>query len=295
MCVTPQKKKFFDLEILFSIKKFCLGFLRRNTVEILNEKLHFLCNLCDKTNSKSKYRMKQKFSIVWSCCPNKFFMEIPASGFPSVILCSNLMMMHEKRGYNTLTQGITTVKIFIEYKKVLLLLNLPQNTRGAVPNVVITETIKKKQVKHNWTCANLLYLSAHKKLISSHTSFIRYCTFKNLTIWQFDWRKVLASTHPSITFNNFDEGRHSQFQMAHLFCMTELNKLAKFLRCELSEKYILSFSWRRSLSYRNQSTDSQSKSMDWFLYDRDLPHESVKVLEQLSYDVVSCAAVSVDT
>ena len=56
-------------------------------------------------------------------------------------------MMHEKRGYNTLTQGITTVKIFIEYKKVLLLLNLPQNTRGAVPNVVITETIKKKTSK----------------------------------------------------------------------------------------------------------------------------------------------------
>ena len=122
----PTKKEVFDLEILFSIKKFCLGFLRRNTEEILNEKLHFLCNLCDKTNSKSKYRMKQKFSIVWSCCPNKFFMEIPASGFRSVILCSNLKMMHAKRGYHALTQRITIVKIFMEYKKVLLLLNLPQ-------------------------------------------------------------------------------------------------------------------------------------------------------------------------
>ena len=35
----------------------------------------------------------------------------------------------------------------------------------------------------------------------------------------------------------------------------------------------ITFSWRRSLSYRNQSIDLQSKSMDWFLYDKDLRHE----------------------
>ena len=55
-----------------------------------------------------------KNSIVWSCCPNKFLMMITASGFRSVKLCSNLMMMHAKRGYNTLTQGITAVKTSIE-------------------------------------------------------------------------------------------------------------------------------------------------------------------------------------
>ena len=31
-----------------------------------------------------------------------------------------------------------------------------------------------------------------------------------------------------------------------------------------------------SLSYRNQSIDLQSESMDWFLHDRDLRHEKVK-------------------
>ena len=31
----------------------------------------------------------------------------------------------------------------------------------------------------------------------------------------------------------------------------------------------------RSLSYRNQSIDLICKSMDWFLYDRDLRHERV--------------------
>ena len=31
-----------------------------------------------------------------------------------------------------------------------------------------------------------------------------------------------------------------------------------------------------SLSYKNQSIDLHSKSMDWFLYDRDLGREKVK-------------------
>ena len=33
-------------------------------------------------------------------------------------------------------------------------------------------------------------------------------------------------------------------------------------------------SWQRSLSYRNKSIDFLSKSMNWFLYDRDLRHKS---------------------
>ena len=38
-------------------------------------------------------------------------------------------------------------------------------------------------------------------------------------------------------------------------------------------KYFMS--WWRSLLYRNQSTDMQNKSMDSFLYNRDLPHGKV--------------------
>ena len=38
----------------------------------------------------------------------------------------------------------------------------------------------------------------------------------------------------------------------------------------------LTISWWRSLSYRNQSIDLLYKSMDWFLYDRDLRYEKVK-------------------
>ena len=40
----------------------------------------------------------------------------------------------------------------------------------------------------------------------------------------------------------------------------------------------LTLSWRRPLSYRNQSINLQSKSMDWFLYDNGLRHERVKPL-----------------
>ena len=40
----------------------------------------------------------------------------------------------------------------------------------------------------------------------------------------------------------------------------------------------LTLSRRRSISYRNQSIDLRSKSMDWFLYDIDLRRERVKLV-----------------
>ena len=46
----------------------------------------------------------------------------------------------------------------------------------------------------------------------------------------------------------------------------------------------LTLSWRRSLWCRNQSIDLQSKSMDWFLYHRDLRHERVNILIELYFN-----------
>ena len=43
---------------------------------------------------------------------------------------------------------------------------------------------------------------------------------------------------------------------------------------------VLTLSWQRPLSYRNQSMDLLRKSMDWFLYDNDLRHERVKRAEK---------------
>ena len=41
--------------------------------------------------------------------------------------------------------------------------------------------------------------------------------------------------------------------------------------------FCCTLSWRRPLSYRNQSIDLLCKSMNWFLYDSGLRHERVKV------------------
>ena len=43
-------------------------------------------------------------------------------------------------------------------------------------------------------------------------------------------------------------------------------------------KTVLTHSRRRLLSYRKQSINLQSKSKDWFLYDRGIRHERVNAL-----------------
>ena len=48
-----------------------------------------------------------------------------------------------------------------------------------------------------------------------------------------------------------------------------------------TEFCLLTFSWRRVLSYRNQSIDLLCKSMDWFLYGNALRHERVERKEIL--------------
>ena len=65
--------------------------------------------------------------------------------------------------------------------------------------------------------------------------------------------------------------RLSRLFLSHLDTLR--SKIHKFSRCL---KETLTLAWRGSPSYRNQSTDLQSKSLEWFLYDRDLRHERVK-------------------
>ena len=47
--------------------------------------------------------------------------------------------------------------------------------------------------------------------------------------------------------------------------------------------YYLTLSWRRPMSYRNQSIDLLRKSMDWFLYDIGLHHERVNNAKVVTY------------
>ena len=50
----------------------------------------------------------------------------------------------------------------------------------------------------------------------------------------------------------------------------------------------------KSLSYRNQCIDFQSKSMDWFLYDKDFRHERVNTFHVnalIYFNVFKCCAI----
>ena len=60
---------------------------------------------------------------------------------------------------------------------------------------------------------------------------------------------------------------------AFFIIFKRLSFVRNFLRPEIGR---LTLSWRRPLSYRNESIDLQSKPMDWFLYDIGLYHERVK-------------------
>ena len=55
------------------------------------------------------------------------------------------------------------------------------------------------------------------------------------------------------------------------------NEISKWQEWTFKISVTLTLSWRRPLSYRIQSTDLRSKSMDWFLYDNGLRHERVKI------------------
>ena len=72
------------------------------------------------------------------------------------------------------------------------------------------------------------------------------------------------------------------------------NSITWLLSNKLLIWILLTLSWRRPLSYRNQSVDLLPKSMDWFLYGNGLRHERVngfiitsRVIEYFSVQVFS--------
>ena len=60
------------------------------------------------------------------------------------------------------------------------------------------------------------------------------------------------------------------------FVFTKVRTLLSVCKLNNSTRMWDLISWRRSLSYRSQSIDLQSKSKDWFLYDRELSHKRLK-------------------
>ena len=68
--------------------------------------------------------------------------------------------------------------------------------------------------------------------------------------------------------------------MLYHFGFTKNDNLVRPLYDMLFYCVLLTLSWQRPLSYRNQFIDLQSKSMDWFLYDNDLHHERVNMINK---------------
>ena len=77
------------------------------------------------------------------------------------------------------------------------------------------------------------------------------------------------------------------FTLLEIFIMTSSNsnfihcfsdKWSMLLHCYIHQQNLFNFFMTEVTIYRNQWIDLLSKSMDWFLYDRDLRHERVKAL-----------------
>ena len=90
-----------------------------------------------------------------------------------------------------------------------------------------------------------------------------------------DSKKVTCNGYLHASISGFINKGHGK-----LPSFTETNSQGRVDRLiaqiEYTKLNYLALSWRRPLSYRNQSIDLQSKSVDWFLYDNRLRHERVK-------------------
>ena len=76
------------------------------------------------------------------------------------------------------------------------------------------------------------------------------------------------------------------FKIKYITCEVffEATYMDIFQTSELTmNNFVLTLSWRKPISYRNQSIDLLSKSMDWFLYDNGL-----RVMKELMSVPVFC-------
>ena len=86
-------------------------------------------------------------------------------------------------------------------------------------------------------------------------------------IWTQTYREIFKSelVYFKMYENNWTTFIPTKIEYIEYTRFVQLNKSTTLKFCPN-----LTLSWRRSLSYRNQSADLFCKSMDWFLYDRDL-------------------------
>ena len=116
------------------------------------------------------------------------------------------------------------------------------------------------------------------------------CNYQTARRWYTAWVSLrIQSEYWKIRTRNNSVFGH--FSRSDIYCLGELKfdwlmmKYSflftwwfnlNFITVIWQKQVNLTFSWRRPLSYRNQSIDFLCKSIDWFLNDNGLRHEKVK-------------------
>ena len=118
------------------------------------------------------------------------------------------------------------------------------------------------------TISSLKRISSHKIFLQQFVWFL-WMVFVVIMIWK----------PVSLYFCSFQVA-WSAGNILFVTVGTDIRKDADYLGNVSNKVLYLTLSWRRPLSYSNQSTDLRSKSMDWFLCDNSLRHERVKQSEE---------------
>ena len=106
---------------------------------------------------------------------------------------------------------------------------------------------------------------------------MKWCKLNLLEcFWSFIIIQWCSTNFRSLSIFKIDLNWGSRINFSILLNLDRYHKNALFRKACNSFTWALTLSWRRSLSYRNQS-----KSVDWFLYDRNLRHERVKEAESV--------------
>ena len=100
--------------------------------------------------------------------------------------------------------------------------------------------------------------------------------------WHTSWNKSFIYSHFHFCSINLDSLLHNKKRISFLswtppqYILKSSSTVLLIYPGKQALTQSLKLSWRRSVPFRNQPINLLYESMDWFLYDRDLRHESIK-------------------
>ena len=152
------------------------------------------------------------------------------------------------------------------------------SSRGVQPNRCLPNL--QKIVRNSWQQqspwkTSLNELSINKNAVLHHATLLSQEKMKLI--------KLLHKYLSSFSWNFFDNSIKVDIC---IYCCSKMFQRCSFKIAIQLKMVVLTISWRRSLSYRNQSIGLLWKSMDWFLYDGDLHHERVKEFLSLKLKIL---------